>query len=67
MKPKVVLYDSFDQKKSIAEEPVKLTDQEAFARALDLLDFNAALFAQNETTVVRTDEDTIQWIELKWA
>lgn len=67
MKPKVVLYDSFDQKKSIAEEPVKLTDQEALARALDLLDFNAELFAQNETTVVRTDEDTIQWIELKWA
>lgn len=67
MKPKVVLYDSFDQKKSIAEEPVKMTDQEAFARALDLLDFNAALFAQNETPVVRTDEDTIQWIELKWA
>nr|PZN51664.1 MAG: hypothetical protein DIU61_12890 [Bacteroidota bacterium] len=67
MKPKVVLYESFEEKKSIAEEPVRLTDQEAFARVLDLLDFNAALSAQNENPVVRNDDlDNIQWIELKW-
>ena len=68
MKPRVILYENIEQKKLMVEEPERLSDQEALARVLDLLDFNAALSSQNDMKVTAAAKSgTIDWIELKWS
>lgn len=68
MKPKVILYESIEQERFMAAEPEQLTDEQALARVLDLLDFNAALASQNEHKVsMPAESSAIEWIELKWA
>jgi len=68
MKPKVILYESIEQERFMAAEPERLTDEQALARVLDLLDFNAALANQNDMKVATPAEfEAIKWIELKWS
>lgn len=58
----IKLYTDINEKKSDPEIE-KLTDQEALIRALDLLDFYAALRSLNTELV--EEESDIEWIEVK--
>ncbi|WP_323757547.1 hypothetical protein [Roseivirga sp.] len=61
---KLLTYNSFEDKKpTYARKP--LSKEEALIRALDLLDFQAALSSQNTNKV--NDTSTIDWIELQWV
>lgn len=62
MKVKVIPYDDINQK--AAKQPATLSDQEALARALDLMDFYALLISQNHDLKLPVDD--INWIELKY-
>ncbi|CAD5253618.1 MULTISPECIES: hypothetical protein [unclassified Imperialibacter] len=57
-------YKHISEKKS-RPELERLSDENALARALDLMDFYAALKAANED--LKDDSSDILWIELKEA
>jgi hypothetical protein len=60
---KLLSYNSFEDKKAIyKKEP--LSKEEALIRALDLLDFQAALSSQNQH--LPKYDSSIDWIELQW-
>ena len=66
MKAKVILYDNISEKNSLLDYTwTPLSDEEALIRALDLLDFNAAISSQNDARPNQSN-DTIEWIELNW-
>jgi len=61
---KLLTYNSFEDKKpTYTRKP--LSKEEALIRALDLLDFQAALSSQNANKT--KEASTIDWIELQWA
>ncbi len=59
---KAIVYHSI--RKKVVKDKVRLSDGEAFIRALDLIDFYAALNSLNKEQ--RISPTRIDWIELKY-
>ena len=59
---KAIVYHNIGKK--VVKDKVRLSDQEAFIRALDVVDFHAALSGLNNEQ--KTSPVRIDWIELKY-
>lgn len=59
---KPILYTDISFKKKIHGNPEKLSFEEAFIRALDLIDFYVAISEPKDNK----KDDGIEWIELTW-
>ena len=59
---KAIVYHDIGKKK--VKDPARLSDEEAFIRALDLVDFYATLSGLNEEQKI--SHGGIDWIELRY-